>query len=168
LNNKLKTILNIEGKPIFETINTNLNPFEIFKKLCSIYNDIFIFESLDGPKELIKSSIIGFEPKYKIKCLSKKILVFNKEKKIDDIPISDPLSTINEFFTEVKNNDYRYIGGLVGHINYESIRYWENIKVKNNVFPLMEFGLFTDGIIYDHDKNKLEYFYYSKSKLKKN
>ena len=39
---------------------------------------------------------------------------------------------INEFFTEVKNNDYRYVGGLVGHINYESIKYWKNIKVKNN------------------------------------
>ncbi len=167
MNNKLKSILNIEGKPIFEIINTKLNPFEIFQKLCNIYNDIFIFESLDGPKELIKSSIIGFEPKYKIKCLSKKLLIFNKEKKVDEIPSGDPLSMIDEFFTEVKNNDYRYVGGLVGHINYESIRYWENIKVKNNDFPLMEFGLFTDGIIYDHDKNKLEYFYYFKSRLKK-
>jgi len=144
LNNKLKSILNIEGKPNFEVINTNLNPFEIFQKLCNIYNDIFIFESLDGPKELIKSSIIGFEPKYKIKCLSKKLLIFNKEKKIDEISSSDPLSMIDEFFTEVKNNDYRYVGGLVGHINYESIRYWENIKVKNNVFPPMEVRLFTD------------------------
>ena len=30
----------------------------------------------------------------------------------------------------------------------------------------MEFGLFTDGIIYDHNKNKLEYFCYKKSRLK--
>ena len=55
---------------------------------------------------------------------------------------------------------------MVGHINYESIKYWEKIKVKNNKdFPLMEFGLFTDGIIYDHDKDKLEYFCYKKSRL---
>ncbi len=168
MSNKLKTILNIEGEPVFETIKTDLNPFEIFKKLTIVYNDIFIFESLDGPKELVKSSIIGFEPKYKIKCLSKKILIFKKEKKIDDIPIIDPFNKINEFFTSVKNKDYRYVGGLVGYINYESIKYWENIHVKNNKhFPLMEFGLYTDGIIYDHDKNKLEYFFYKKSRLKK-
>jgi anthranilate synthase component 1 len=30
----------------------------------------------------------------------------------------------------------------------------------------MEFGLFTDGIIFDHDKRKLEYFYYKNSRLK--
>jgi len=157
----------MENEPIYETINTKLNPFEIFKKLYAFYNDIFIFESLDGPKELIKSSIIGFEPKYKIKCLSKKLLIFNKGKKIDEIAIIDPLDKIKEFFTSVKNNDYRYVGGLVGYINYESIKYWENIKVKNNrSFPLMEFGLYTDGIIFDHDKDRLEYFYYKKSRLK--
>ena len=167
MSNKLKKILNIEGEPIFENLNTNLNTFEIFKKLYSKYNDIFIFESLEGPKELIKSSIIGFEPNYKIKCLSKKLLIFKKEKIIESISIIDPLSNINEYFPSIKNKDYRYVGGLVGYINYESIKYWENIHVKNNkYFPLMEFGLYTDGIIYDHDKNKLKYFYYKKSRLK--
>jgi anthranilate synthase component I len=167
LSNKLKKILNIECEPIFENLNTNLNTFEIFKKLYSKYNDIFIFESLEGPKELIKSSIIGFEPNYKIKCLSKKLLIFKKEKVIESISIIDPLSNINEYFPSIKNKDYRYVGGLVGYINYESIKYWENIHVKNNkYFPLMEFGLYTDGIIYDHDKNKLKYFYYKKSRLK--
>ena len=167
MSNKLKTILNIEGEPVFENINTKLNTFEIFKKLYTNYNDIFIFESLDGPKELIKSSIIGFEPNYKIKCLSKKLVILKKEKIVENISITDPLSKINEYFPSVKNNDYRYVGGLVGYINYESIKYWENISVKNNkYFPLMEFGLYTDGIIYDHDKNKLDYFYYKKSRLK--
>ncbi len=166
MSNKLKTIFDIQGEPIFENLNTKLNPFEIFEKLYSTYKDIFIFESLEGPKELIKSSIIGFEPKYKIKCLSKKLLVFKKEKIIENIPIIDPLNNFNEFFASVKNKDYRYVGGLVGYINYESIKYWEDIHVKNNkYFPLMEFGLYTDGIIYDHDKNKLEYFYYKDSRL---
>jgi anthranilate synthase component I len=166
LSNKLKKFLDIQGEPIFENLNTKLNPFEIFEKLYSTYKDIFIFESLEGPKELIKSSIIGFEPKYKIKCLSKKLLIFKREKIIENIPIIDPLNNFNEFFASVKNKDYRYVGGLVGYINYESIKYWENIPVKNNkYFPLMEFGLYTDGIIYDHDKNKLEYFYYKDSRL---
>jgi anthranilate synthase component I len=166
LSNKLKTFFDIQGEPIFENLNTKLNPFEIFEKLYSTYKDIFIFESLEGPKELIKSSIIGFEPKYKIKCLSKKLLIFKKDKIIENIPIIDPLNNFNEVFASVKNKDYRYVGGLVGYINYESIKYWEDIPIKNNkYFPLMEFGLYTDGIIYDHDKNKLEYFYYKESRL---
>lgn len=156
----------MENETIFTTINTKLNPFEIFQRISKYYNDLFIFESLEGPKELIKSSIIGFGPKYKIKCLNKKLLIFDKDKKIEEIPTNDPLNKINEYFTSVKNQDYRYVGGLVGYTNYESIRYWEKIKVKHNkYFPLMEFGLYTDGIIFDHDKQKLEYFYYEKSRL---
>jgi len=156
----------MENEPNYKTINSELNPFEIFQKLSNYYEDLFILESLEGPKELIKSSIIGFGPKYKIKCLKKKLVVLDNEKKIEEIPTLDPLKTINEFFTSVKNQDYRYVGGLVGYINYESIKYWEKIKVKDNKhFPLMEFGLFTDGIIFDHDKSKLEYFYYKKSRL---
>ena len=166
MKNTLKSILNIRDEPIFVNLNTNLTPFQIFKKLYAVYKDIFIFESLEGPTELIKSSIIGFEPEYKIKCYPKKIRIFKKNKIIDVIPTFDPLNNINEFFCSVKNNDYRYVGGLVGHINYESIRYWENVRVKNNKdFPLMEFGIFTDGIIYDHHKDKLEYFCYKKSRL---
>lgn len=107
MSNKLKTFFDIQGEPIFENLNTKLNPFEIFEKLYSTYKDIFIFESLEGPKELIKSSIIGFEPKYKIKCLSKKLLIFKKEKIIENIPIIDPFNNFNEFFASVKNKDYR-------------------------------------------------------------
>ena len=158
--------MNMKNEAVFKTINTNLNPFEIFQKISNYYDDLFIFESLEGPKELIKSSIIGFGPTYKIKCLNKKLLIFDKGKKIEEIPTVDPLNKISEFFSSVKNQDYRYVGGLVGYTNYESIKYWEKIKVKNNkYFPLMEFGLFTDGIIFDHDKQKLEYFYYEKSRL---
>ena len=76
MSNKLKKILNIENEAVFKTITTKLNPFEIFQKISNYYDDLFIFESLEGPKELIKSSIIGFGPKYKIKCLNKKLLIF--------------------------------------------------------------------------------------------
>jgi anthranilate synthase component I len=167
LKNKLKSILNIKGEPKFENIKTHLKPFEIFKKLYINYNDIFIFESLEGPKELIKSSIIGFGPDYKIKCSSTKIQITRKNRIIEEIPTLDPFKLFNEYFGMVKNKEYRYVGGLVGYINYESIKFWEKIKVKNNKkFPLMEFGIYTDGIIYDHSKEKLDYFYYKKNRLK--
>jgi anthranilate synthase component 1 len=167
LKNTLKSILNIKTEPKFEHLHTNSTPFQIFKKLYRVYKDIFIFESLEGPKELIKSSIIGFEPEYKIRCLSRKILILKQNKIIDEIPTFDPLNTIDKSFPSVKNNDYRYVGGLVGHVNYESIKFWEKIHVKHNKdFPLMEFGIFTDGIIYDHSKEKLYYFCYKKSRLK--
>ncbi len=63
-------------------------------------------------------------------------MVFEKEKKIEEIPTHDPFEKFKEFFTSVNNHDYRYVGGLVGYINYESIQYWEKINVKyNKHFP---------------------------------
>lgn len=164
---KLKTILNLENGPVFEKILTDLDTFEIYQKLYSSYDDLFIFESLEGPKELIKSSIIGFKPQFKIKCFSKKIIIYDKDKIVDIIQTDDPLKTLSEYFPSIDNKEYRYIGGLVGYVSYEAIKYWEKISIKHNkYFPLMEFGLYTDGIIYDHQYNKLEYFYYKKSRLK--
>jgi anthranilate synthase component 1 len=168
LNETLRNILQIEGNPKFEVIDTTFNPFEIFQKLCNFYNDLFIFESLEGPKELVKSSIIGFDPPYKLRCTSKKIFVYRNNSLLYHIKTKDPLITISQSFPYKKNNDYRYIGGLVGYISYEAVKLWENIPVKiNKQFPLMEFGLYNDGIIYDHENRRIVYFFYKKSRLRK-
>ncbi|MDQ4074580.1 MAG: anthranilate synthase component I family protein [Thermoproteota archaeon] len=168
MNEKLKNILQKEGNPKFEVIDTTFDPFEIFQKLCYFYDDLFIFESLEGPKELVKSSIIGFNPSIKLKCTSNKIFVYKNNTLLDKIKTSDPFITISQSFPYKENNDYRYIGGLVGYISYEAVKLWENIPVKiNKQFPLMEFGLYNDGIIYDHEKSRIVYFFYQKSRLPK-
>lgn len=168
MNDTIKKIFNIKGDLKYETIQTNLNPFEIFKKMYFFNRDIFIFESLEGPKEFVRSSIIGFNPKYTINCLSKKITIYKNDKVIDTISTIDPFETIKKIFKKTNVNENSYVGGLVGYISYEAIKYWEKINVKTNRnFPLMEFGVFTDGIVYDHQKNKVEYFFYEKSNLDK-
>jgi anthranilate synthase component 1 len=66
----------------------------------------------------------------------------------------------------ITNKEYRYVGGLVGYFSYEAIKYWEKINIKRKTaFPLIEFGYFDDGLVYDHSKKKLEYFYYDKSRI---
>lgn len=168
MNYKTKEIFKINGNIKYETIQTNLNPFEIFKKIYPFSNDIFIFESIEGPKEFVRSSIIGFNPKYTVKCLSNKIAIYEKNNVINTIATSDPFETIKKLFDPIDIENKGYVGGLVGYITYEAIRYWEKIKVKmNKNFPLMEFGIYKDGIIYDHHKDKVQYFYYEKSNLNK-
>src|SRR5581483_7126783 len=51
---------------------------------------------------------------------------------------------------------YRYVGGAVGIINYDAIRLWEKIPDahKSNKDILMEFGVYTDGILYDNKRIK--------------
>ena len=56
---------------------------------------------------------------------------------------------------------FRFIGGAVGYISYDSVRYWERIpsNAKDDLsLPDMEFGIYTDGIVFDHIKKGIHYY----------
>jgi hypothetical protein len=44
-----------------QKLATSENQFELFKKLYSLYDKVFILESLIGPKELAEMSVIGLK-----------------------------------------------------------------------------------------------------------
>ena len=161
---KLKTLHEFHIKKI----NTNKNQFSIFSKIYEFFDNCFIFESLSGPKELTETSIIGFDPIFTIKCNSKNFLILdNKQKIIRISKITEPLSQIRSIIPKIipKKVNYRFIGGAVGYVSYEAINYWEKLprpKKKILDFPLMEFGIYTDGILYDHIENQAYYFYTGK------
>ena len=75
MSSDLNRLFKIDIEPTFVDLNTRIHPFDIFKSLSEVFNDLFIFESLEGPEELVESSIIGFDPKYKIKCYDKTLIV---------------------------------------------------------------------------------------------
>ena len=166
---KLKKLDNFN----LEELNSNKNQFNIFSKIYEYFDTCFIFESLSGPKELAETSIIGFDPSFTIQCNSKNFIISNKKKKIIKISkVTEPLSQLRSMIPKITQTDinYRYIGGAVGYISYEAIRFWEKLpKPKKKIlnFPLIEFGIYTDGILYDHKENQPYYFYTGKeSRLK--
>ncbi len=166
MSNDLDRLFKIDIEPTFVNLETNMHPFDIFKRISDEFTDIFIFESLEGPQELVESSIMGFGPKYKIKCNNNTLWVYKNDRILRKISIIDPLETLKNCFPIINNKDYRYVGGLVGYFCYEAIKYWEKINVKNKTsFPLLEFGFFEDGLVYDHMKKKLEYFFYDISRI---
>ena len=166
MSNDLNRLFKLDVEPTFVTVETSMSPFDIFKRLSYEFSDFFIFESLDGPRELVESSIIGFGPKYKIKCSANTLLVYKDDKIVRKYSITDPLDTLKNCFPVIGNKEYRYVGGLVGYFCYEAIKYWEKINVKTRMpFPLLEFGYFDDGLVYNHTKKRLEYFFYGKSRI---
>ena len=152
-----------------EKLATTENQFELFKKLYSLYDKIFILESLIGPKELAEMSVIGFDPEVTVTCDSKKFVVKNRKGKvIQTSPAQEPLSQLRELMPRVNDERFRYIGGAVGYINYDAVRFWENLPVKGkerSSFPLLEFGIYLDGILYNHKENQAYYFFLDKSRL---
>ena len=148
---------------------TSENQFELFKKLYSLYDKVFILESLIGPKELAEMSIIGFDPEATVTCDSKKFIVRDRKSKIiKSAPVKEPLSQLRELMPKVNDERFRYIGGAVGYINYDAIRFWERLPIKvkkSSAFPLLEFGIYQDGILYNHKENHAYYFFLGKSRL---
>jgi anthranilate synthase component I len=153
-----------------EKIQSSDDQFGIFKRVYQRYDKVFILESLVGPKELSEFSIIGFDPELTITCDAKKLRIVDRSGVIKTIKVSDPLSQLREIVPNVRDNRFRYIGGAVGYVSYDAVRFWEQLPVKNMAkypFPLLEFGIFTDGILYNHVERQAYYFSMrSKSRIK--
>ena len=140
--------------------------FEIYNKISRNYPYSFLFESLTGPEELAETSIMGFDPEFIVKGYYDKVTIQNRDGSIKTISTSDPLSTIKDLVQETTDQSYRYLGGAVGIINYDSIRLWENIPKHHDISePIMEFGIYNDGILFDNKKRKSLYFYYDKNRV---
>ena len=62
----------------------------------------------------------------------------------------------------------RYVGGLVGYASYDLASTFEKsveIRHKSNGFPDLQFGLFEDGLLFDHLNQRSYYFYRGENRL---
>jgi len=78
----------------------------------------------------------------------------------------EPLVVIKNLVKKTDDQTYRYLGGAVGVINYDAIRLWEKIPKRHNTMePIMEFGIYNDGILFDNKQKKSLYFYYEENRV---
>jgi len=140
--------------------------FEIYNKFSRNYTHSFLFESLTGPEELAETSIMGFDPSIIAKGYSNKVIFLYKDGTQKTIKTDDPLKTLKEFLEKISDQSYRYLGGAVGVINYDAVTLWEKTPQSHSIdMPLMEFGIYEDGILYDNKQNKSFYFYYNENRI---
>ena len=88
----------------------------------------------------------------------------------DESNPSDLFIKLREILEEnrINNNFNRLIGGLVGFISYDIVRHWENISDKYTElnYADFQFGLFNEGIIFDHEKERAYYYHSGDNNLK--
>jgi len=142
------------------------NQFEIYQKISPHYSHSFLFESLTGPEVLAETSVMGFDPKIIVKGYTDRIEIQPKIGKKETIQTNNPFTELKKLLSPVSDQSYRYLGGAVGIVNYDAIRFMENIpKTHDTPEPLMEFGIYDDGILYDNVHKKLFYFYYDENRF---
>jgi len=148
--------------------------FEIYNKISRNYSNTFLFESLTGPEELAETSIMGFDPEFIVKGYYNRVTIQDRNNSIKTISTTEPLNTIKDLVQKTNDQSYRYLGGAVGIINYDAIRLWEKIPKDHSknmndktiiTEPIMEFGIYNDGILFDNKQKKSLYFYYDKNRV---
>ena len=143
------------------------NQFQIYNKISRNYSHSFLFESLTGPEVLSETSVMGFDPKIILKGYSDRVEIIQNSSK-ETIQTTEPFEELKKLLGKSNDQSYRYLGGAVGVVNYDAIRLVEDIKDSHNSpQPLMEFGIYDDGILYDNLHKKLFYFYHDENKFDK-
>lgn len=84
--------------------------------------------------------------------------------------VKDPLFALKEMQKSLISNQIcsRLVGGAVGYVSYDAIEYWERIESSKNEsdFPYMEFGIFDDGITFDHINHRAFYYFQEEDRSK--
>ncbi|MDO8641051.1 MAG: anthranilate synthase component I family protein, partial [Nitrosarchaeum sp.] len=114
---------------------------------------------------LAETSVMGFDPKIILKGYSDKVEI-TRDGKIEIIQTNDPFEELKKLLVKSKDQSYIFLGGAVGVVNYDAIRLVENIQDSHDSpQPLMEFGIYDDGILYDNLHKKLFYFYHDQNRF---
>ncbi|MFX1252295.1 MAG: anthranilate synthase component I family protein [Promethearchaeota archaeon] len=136
---------------IYIPLEISIPPYQLYQYIREHVQDSFLLESGAGSKQKAELSILGFDPE---KIIS-----------LDQASQKDIFSILrSELQNHQVSDSGKYIGGLVGTFSYDAFRAIENLPdhaPQDKKFPDALFGLFLDGIVYDHLKNKVQYFYQS-------
>jgi anthranilate synthase component 1 len=155
----------------YKKIPFTKSPLEIFSKLHKRYETAYLLESIEGPRKLAQYSFIGFDPRMTIEIKNGEAETRNKktgEGKKEKT--SDPLRVLEKLLKgkAVSNSEFRLVGGAVGYISYDTVRYWEKLPQKAGDdlnFPDVQLGVFDDGIVFDHRQRHAFYYYKSDNRL---
>ena len=155
----------------FKKISFEHSPLEIFSKLYRHYETAYLLESIEGPRKLVRYSFTGFDPKLTLRVKNGEAITRDersseerKERTRDPLDIVKKLLEDNSF----PDRDLQFIGGAVGYISYDAVRYWERLlqqTVDDLTFPDVQLGIFDDGFMFDHRQKQAFYYHTSESRL---
>lgn len=152
-----------------------LTPVSLYLKLRDKFPNTILLESSDYHGNENSFSFICCKPIASIKVENEIILTSfpdgtEQTKKIDaTISVPDEVKAFADSF-EVTKNDFKFVSnGLFGYINYEAVRYFEDIKItspkkENKTIPDIIYSVYQFVIVLDHSKDELYIFEHTTEK----
>lgn len=131
--------------------------------MAKFSNYCYLLESIIGPEKLTEYSFIGSEPLAVLRVKKGRAELedrTNGHRHFFDV--SNPLDPIKILLPKLRLPERpRFLGGFIGYVSYDCIRYWERIPDNGSSslgLPDLEFGLFADGFVFDHKLGKAYYY----------
>ncbi|MEM3788771.1 MAG: anthranilate synthase component I [Candidatus Bathyarchaeia archaeon] len=161
----------LSKNPMLIKFKEKLSPVNLFTKIFEHYDYVYVLESMEGPRKLAEYSFIGFAPHIVLKVKDGKAEIHDRiREEKTNFQFEDPLPTLRSIVGKlaVGLSDFRFLGGAVGYISYDAVRYWERLPSSASDdfrFPDIEMALFLDGIIFDHRRREVFYYYMDENRL---
>jgi anthranilate synthase component 1 len=129
-----------------------------------------MLESADGPRKLAQYSFIGFSPTKVVQVKDQRYSEFSSDKNFS-IDTNDPFTRLRGVLAEnyTTYRGFRFVGGLVGYFSYDAVRYLESLPThaKDDLhLPDLEFGVYDDGIVFDHLTGQAYYYWYTTNRIR--
>lgn len=149
--------------PVVEEIAGDVEtPVSAFLKLKK-YGAKFLLESVEMGEKLGRYSFIGLEPRVKIRITEENLILEENGLKCT-LPLEQPepllgLKKILETFRMDKTDFPSLLGGLVGYIGYDFVRFLEKLPTHttdNLQLPLALFYLVDKLMVFDHLQRKIK------------
>ncbi|CAI9831331.1 Anthranilate synthase component 1 [Nitrosopumilaceae archaeon] len=146
-------------------LDTGEDQFQTYSRLSRGHDHSFLFESLSGPGDLAETSVMGFDPRVIFRGYADRAEI-TEAGSTRVVDTGDPLSVLRGIVGRVDGGGRRYAGGAVGAVSYGAARLEEEIPDSHpEGIPLMEFGIYDDGIIFDAGGAPPEYFWRGEDRL---
>jgi anthranilate synthase component 1 len=148
----------IKDKPQVKVLDTGTDYLKLYYALKNKFPASYMFESLVLPKQQDRYYAIGFDPIYTFSAKGKELTITGKDSS-EVVKSDNPYLELKKYLPKLPAAN-RYQGGLLGYFSYEAANYIEPALdlPEHPDFPVFEFGLYVDGLVYDSATDQLEYY----------
>ncbi len=168
MNSKPLPKIELPGKPTYLKLAEDFDFFQLFRSIEAKYDNCFILESLGEESYVSRHHIMGFDPEQIIFAKDYKTLCIEDTKTgvVEEYVCDNPYYALREIVPQ-HIISRSYAGGIVGYLGYDAINFFEpQLKVQSsNLFQPFKFGVYKDGLVYDHTTGEIFYYYYTDNRF---
>ncbi|MDX1763222.1 MAG: anthranilate synthase component I, partial [bacterium] len=148
--------------PVYKEILADMEtPVSAFRKIDD-GEFSFLLESVEGGEKWARYSFLGCAPAMVLEGRGRKVRVIRGGKEDEILSCEDPIATVRETMRRYKPVSDpglpRFVGGAVGYIGYDMVRFFEEIPQvpkEDSGFPDMLLMIMTDLLIFDNQEKKI-------------